>query len=69
MTTDTREIAERLRTEADRWRDYNENDTLFDLWHCDFVESVVTAFDIDDLDMHVYELFDRLADLIDPQSS
>lgn len=42
---------------------------FFDWWHYDFVESVVTAFDIDDLDMHVYELFDKLADIIDPQSS
>lgn len=69
MITDTKEIAERLRTEADYRRDYNEDDTLFDRWHYDFVESVVTAFDIDDLDMHVYALFDKLADLIDPQSS
>lgn len=29
MITDTKEIAERLRTEADYWRDYNEDDTLF----------------------------------------
>lgn len=69
MITDTKEIAERLRTEANYWRDYNEYDTLFNWWHYDFVESVVTAFDIDDMDMHVYELFDKLADLIDPQSS
>lgn len=29
MITDTKEIAERLRTEADYWRNYNEDDTLF----------------------------------------
>lgn len=29
MTTDTKEIAGRLRTEADYRRDYNEDDTLF----------------------------------------
>lgn len=69
MITDTKEIAERSRTEADYWRDYNEDDTLFDRWHYDFVESVLRAFDIDDLDMHIYALFDKLADLIDPQSS
>lgn len=67
MITDTKEIAKRLRTEADYWRDYNEDDTIFDWWHYDFVESVVTAFDIDNLDMHVYELFDKLADLVDPR--
>ena len=66
MITDTKEIAKRLRTEADYWRDYNEEDTIFDWWQYDFVESVVTAFDIDDMDMHVYELFDKLANLIDP---
>lgn len=69
MITDTKEIAERLRTEANYWRDYSEYDTFFNWWPYDFVESVVTAFDIDDMDMHVYELFDKLADLIDPQSS
>lgn len=69
MITDMKEIAERLRTEADYWRDYNEDDTLFDWWHYDFVESMLTAFDIDDMDMPVYELFDKLADIINPQSS
>lgn len=69
MITDTKEIAKRLRTDADYWRDYNEDDTLFDWWYYDFVESVVTAFDIDDIDMPVYELFNKLADLIDSQSS
>lgn len=29
MITDTKEIAERLRTEADYRRDYNGDDTLF----------------------------------------
>ena len=67
MITDMTEIAKRLRIEADYWRDYHENATLFDWWHYDFVESVVTAFGIDDLDTPVYELFDKLADLIDPQ--
>lgn len=67
MITDTKEIAKRLRVEANHWHDYNEEDTLFDWWHYDFVESVITTFDIDDLDMPVYELFDKLADLIDLQ--
>lgn len=31
MITDTKEIAERLRIEADYWRDYNEDDTPFRL--------------------------------------
>lgn len=69
MATDTKEIAKRLRTEADYRRDCNGDDTLFDWRHCDLVGSVVTAFGIDDMDMPVYGLFDKLADLIDPQSS
>lgn len=69
MITDTKETAGRLRTEADYRRGYNEDDTLFDRRHCDLVESVLRAFGIDDLDMRVYALFDKLADLIDPQSS
>lgn len=38
-----------------------------------FTESVLITFGIDGMDiyadMSVYELFDKLADLIDPQSS
>lgn len=67
MATDTKEIAKRLRIEADYRRDCNEDDTLFDWRHCDFVESVVTAFGIDDLDMHIYEFFTKPAGIIDPQ--
>lgn len=69
MIADTKEIAKRLRIEADYRRDYDKDDTLFDRRHCDFAESVVTAFDTDDLDMHIYEFFTKPADLIDPQSS
>lgn len=69
MITDTKEIAKRLRIEAGCWRDYNEDDTLFDMSNCNFVESVLNALGMDsmeDMDMRVYELFDKLADLIDP---
>ena len=73
MTTDVKEIAERLRTEADCWRDYDGEDTVFDMPDCRFTESVLIAFGVDDMDIYadmpVYELFDKLADLIDPQSS
>ena len=67
MITDTKEIAKRLRTEADYWRDYNENDTIFNMSNYHFTESVLIAFGMDDMDMRVHELFDKLADLIDPQ--
>jgi hypothetical protein len=71
MITDTKEIAKRLRTEADYWRDYNEDDTIFNMSNYHFTESVLTAFGMDDMDIYadmpVYELFDKLADLVDPQ--
>lgn len=71
MTTDTKEIAKRLRTEADYWRGCNEDDTIFNMSNCHFTESVLTAFGMDDMDIYadtpVYELFDKLADLVDPQ--
>lgn len=70
MITDTKEIAKRLRIEAGCWRDYNEDDTLFGMSNYNFTESVLNALGIDsmeDMDMPVYELFDKLADLIDPQ--
>lgn len=73
MITDTKEIAKRLRTEADYWRYCNEDDTIFNMSNYHFTESMLIAFGIDDMDiyadMHVYELFDKLADLIDPRLS
>lgn len=59
MTTDTKEIAKRLRTEADYRRDCNGNDTVFNMSNYHYIYA----------DMPVCELFDKSADLIDPQSS
>lgn len=67
MITDTKEIATRLRAEANYWRDYNEDDIIFDMSNYIFTESVLTALGVDDMDMPVHELFDNLADIIDPQ--
>lgn len=71
MIPDTEGIAKRLRTEADYRRDYNEDDTIFNMSNCRFTESALTAFGMDDMDIYadmpVYELFDKLADLVDPQ--
>lgn len=71
MVTDTKEIAERLRIEADYRRDCNEEDAIFNMSNYRFTESVLIAFGMDDMDIYadlpVYELFDKLADLIDPQ--
>ena len=64
MTTDTKEIAERLRIEADYRRDHNGEDTVFNMSNYHFTESVPIAFGMDDMDIYadmpVYELFDKL---------
>lgn len=70
MITDTEEIAKRLRIEAGCRHDCNEDDTLFDMSDCNFTESALNALGMDsmeNMDMPVYELFDKLADLIDSQ--
>ena len=58
-------IAERLRGQAETWRGYLPDDTLWDMSDHQFTESVLMAFGLDDMDMHVHEAFDKLADLID----
>ena len=67
------ETAKRLRTEADHRRGCNGEDTVFNMPNCHFTESVLTAFGMNDMgiyaDMPAYELSDKLADFIDPQSS
>lgn len=67
MITDTKEIAKRLRIEANYWRDCDEEDIMSNMSNYRFAASVLTAFGIDDLDMPVYELFAKLADFIDSQ--
>lgn len=70
MITDTKEIATRLRIEADYWRNYRKDNIIFDVSGYLFSDSVLMAFGangIEEIDMPVYELFDKLADIIDPQ--
>ena len=70
MITDTKEIAERLRTEANYRRNYRKDNLIFDVPNYLFNDSVPMAFGvngIEEMDMPVYELFDKLADIIDPQ--
>ena len=71
MATDAKEIAGRLRTEADYRHDCDGEDAISNMSNCHFTESVPTAFGMGDTgiyaDMPVYEPFDKLADLIDPQ--
>lgn len=73
MATDTKETAKCLRTEADYRRDCNGNDTVFNMSNCHFTESVPIAFGMGGMgiyaDMPACGLSDKLADLIDPQSS
>lgn len=68
-----KEIAKRLRTEADYRRDCNEEDTVFNMSNCHFTGSVLTAFRIDDMDIYAdmpaCGLSDKLTDLIGLQSS
>lgn len=59
------EIVEFLRDEADYWRDYNKNDNTLCMSDSDFTESVLEAFGFDGTAVPVYEVFDKLADLID----
>ena len=69
MITDTKEIAKRFRIEADYWRNYRKDNLIFDVPNYLFSDSVLRAFgvnDIEEMDMPVYELFDKLADIIDP---
>ena len=70
MITDTKKIAERFRIEADYWRNYRKDNIIFDVPNYLFSNSVLMAFGvngIDGMDMPVYELFDKMADIIDQQ--
>ena len=70
MIIDTKEIAERLRIEADYWRNYRKDNLISDVPNYLFSDSVLMAFGvngIEEMDMPVYELFDKLVDIIDPQ--
>ena len=58
------EFAKNLRGQAEAWRGYLPDDTLWDMSD-QFTESILMAFGLDDLDMPVCEAFDKLADLFD----
>lgn len=70
MATGKKEIAERFRIEADYRRAYDEDSVIFNMSNYLFDNSVLMAIGvngIDDMHMPVYELFDKMADIIDPQ--
>ena len=62
---DSNAIAERLRGQAETWRGYLPDDTLWGMSDHLFTESVLVAFGLDDLDMPVCEAFEKLADMFD----
>lgn len=62
---DSDAIAERLRGQSDTWRGYLPDDTLYDMSDHQFTESVLIAFGLDDMEMPVYEAFEKLADAFD----
>lgn len=62
---DRREVAANLRDEAEAWRTDNGDDTVYSMSDCTFTESVLTAFEFDDMEMSAYKAFYKMADLID----
>lgn len=62
-----REVAAKLRAEAESWRCYREDDNAFCMNDYEFTEAVLEDFGFDDADMPAYEVFDQMADLIDPE--
>lgn len=66
MTNDQRrrEVAARLRDEAEAW---HNGDSVYEMSDYDFTESVLTAFGFDDMEMDAYKIFEKMADLVDPR--
>lgn len=62
---DSNAIAERLRGQAETWRGYLPGDTLYDMSDHQFTESVLIACGLGDLEIPVYEAFEKLADMFD----
>ena len=62
-----RKVAANLRDEAGAWRTDNGDDTVYSMSDCMFTESVLTVFGFDDMEMDAYRIFEKMADLIDPE--
>lgn len=60
-----REVAAKLRADAESWRYYREDDSAFCMNDHVFTEAVLDDYGLDDMDMPAYEVFDQMADLID----
>lgn len=62
-----REVAAKLRAEAESWRHYREDDNAFCMNDSEFTEAVLEDFGFTDMDMPAYEVFNRMADILDPE--
>lgn len=60
-----RDVVYNLRNEADHWRNYRKDDDTLCMLDSSFTESILTDFGFDDIVVPAYEVFDKLADLID----
>lgn len=62
------DIAEGLHHEAEMWRAYSKDDTIFAMNDTQFTESILTAFDLQKLvhkEVRVHKVLDMLADRFD----
>ena len=62
-----REVAENLHSEAEDWSARYGDDTAYEMSDHAFTESVLDAFGFDDMEMDAYRIFEKIADLIDPE--
>lgn len=62
-----RDVAAKLRAEAESWRHYREDDNVFCMSDYEFTEAVLEDFGFADMDMPAYEVFDQMADILDPE--
>lgn len=62
-----REVVASLRDEADYWRDYRKDEDTLCMSDSDFTESILEAFGFDGTAVPVYEVFDKMADILDPE--
>lgn len=60
-------IVELLRDEADYWHDYHKNDDTLSMSDSNFTESILEAFGFDGTTVPVYEVFEKLANLVDSE--
>ena len=62
-----REVAAKLRADAESWRYYREDDSAFCMNDHVFTEAVLDDFGLDDMDTPDYEVFNQMADLVDTE--